>query len=418
MSTNSPETHSGAPFFLDSVLTNRRKSAFGLLVLTLVTGLALAGRWQFKALAESRQPTDVVSPPALVEVLRFEPEVVVSGLRYSAVVKEFRKSVLSFRVGGTLENLLQSPGPDGRPRSVQDGDQVARGAILARLDTADYRRDQSTAAERQAGAEARLEQARSDSAHARLEFDRYEKLVGKGAAARSEFDLAQATLRKAAASETAAERDLEASRIALQQAEANLSYCTLAAPFDATVASVYVDNFERVAANQRAFLLLDLSSVLISFAVPDTLVGKLAVGQPVDVRADSLPSERFDGVISLIGATADAQTRTYPIEVQIRNHGALRPGMIATVNFRSDRTACLLPLTAMLRDSLSKQHEVFRVVEEQGETVVRKARVEFDDIVDNRVVVRAEPGALAVGDRVVATGVHRLFDGQRVQIAH
>jgi multidrug resistance efflux pump len=66
------------------------------------------------------------------------------------------------------------------------------------------------------------------------------------------------------------------------------------------------------AAGQRAFLLLDLSSVVVSFSVPDGMVGQLAIGQPVDVTCDALSGRRFAGLIHKIGST-----RTYAVEVRV-----------------------------------------------------------------------------------------------------
>ena len=212
-------------------------------------------------------------------------------------------------------------------------------------------------------------------------------------------------------------RDVEAARIGLDQADANLAYCTLVSPFsEGTVSARYIDAGERVAPNQKAFLVLDLSRVVIAFGVPDTLVARLSLGQEVDVTCDALPAERFRGV-DKIASTADPQTRSFEVEIRIDEPRGLRPGMIATVSLRCAQQVCLLPLSSVVPVPGTGRYDVFRVSEEAGSTVVRRVAAEFDDVVDNRVAVRLASGSgLKPGDRVVATGTHGLFDGQSVQV--
>jgi RND family efflux transporter MFP subunit len=333
-------------------------------------------------------------------------------------VKEFAKAELSFRLGGTVESLLQVAGPDGPMHRVHEGDRVPKGAVLARLDPADYRRDRDEAAEKLASAEATLAKDEADSALARVEFRRADTLFRRSSATASEDDQARAKMLSAAATVAGDRRDVASYRIKLQQAEANLGYCTLTSPFaEGTVSARYVDAGERVAANQKVFLVLDLTRMVIAFAVPDTLVGRLALGQPVEVTCDALPAERFRGVVHKIGSTADSNTRTFAVEIRIDDPRGLRPGMIATVWLRREARVYLLPLLAIVPRSGTGEYDVFRVVEEGGRSLVRRVPVEFDDVVDNRVAVRLAAGdGLKPGDRVVATGTHRLYDGQPIHI--
>ena len=55
------------------------------------------------------------------------------GTRYSATIRPAAPLDLAFKTGGYLRELLQVRGADGRQRSVQEGDWVAKGTVLARL---------------------------------------------------------------------------------------------------------------------------------------------------------------------------------------------------------------------------------------------------------------------------------------------
>jgi len=160
-----------------------------------------------------------------------------------------------------------------------------------------------------------------------------------------------------------------------------------------------------------------VSSVVIAFGVPDTLVSQLEIGQTVDVDCDALPDARFVGVIHKIASMADPLTRTYPIEVRIDQPRGLRPGMVAIVQFRHDRKASLLPLTSVAPGDARQPYVVYRVIEEAGKLLARQVPVRLEGILDNRVAIRlGGPDSLAQGDRIVVTGIHRLHDGEMVQV--
>src|SRR5271157_1453487 len=215
--------------FFPHFLTTCRKLAVSTATLALVAAAAWAGRsW---LLGRMRSSEAAPATPATVRVVTLAPEVVVSALHYSAAVKEFEKAELSFRLGGTVESLLQVAGPDGQMHRVHEGDRVPRGSVLARLDPADYRRDRDEAAETLAKDEAQLAKDDADSELARSNLGRAEKLAVSGAIAKEELDQRRQTFRKDEAAVAGDRRDVESARIKLQQAEANLAYCTLTAPF-------------------------------------------------------------------------------------------------------------------------------------------------------------------------------------------
>ena len=92
----------------------------------------------------------------------------------------------------------------------------------------------------------------------------------------------------------AAQSEVETAQIELAKAEANLGYCTLKVPFnEGTVAARYVERDERVAIGQKAFLVVDVSSVVIAFMVPDALVGQISIGQHMEVTCDGAAGPVF-----------------------------------------------------------------------------------------------------------------------------
>lgn len=390
---------------------------FNITALTTVTIFAITGR----ELLARRADTLLIKPqaptPVSVEMTTIHPEKVASGRHYSGVVKELQRAELSFRVGGTIESLHQIQEPDGHSHNIHEGDTVRIGTPLAQLDLSDYRRQQSTAAAKLSNAKAKFAQAEADANFAAAELQRFEKVVERGGLTRSELENARAKRLTTLATLEASRHEIETARIALEQSTADLSYGTLTMPFsEGTVAARYIHAGERLAANQRAFLVLDVSSVIVAFAVPDTLVVQLRLGDILEVTTEAFPGLTFEGRIHKIGSTANEQTRSYDVEVRIDQPAGMRPGMFATVHFRHEMTAYLLPFTAIVPRSGTNEFDVFAVVQRDGQAIAHRIPVMINDVVDNRVSIQVDgESGLRDGQYVVTTGTHRLYDGQAVQ---
>ena len=87
----------------------------------------------------------------------------VQGLRYSASIQPFEQVSLAFKSAGYVRELGQAREADGRLRSLQQGDVVARGTVLARIDPADYLEKVNQAKAQLAEADATLTRAQADA---------------------------------------------------------------------------------------------------------------------------------------------------------------------------------------------------------------------------------------------------------------
>jgi len=401
--------------------TKRRKSTVGLAAVLVTIPLVLVGRIGMARLAASHDIEIPPAEPTPVRVQSVSESTVVAGTRFSGVVHELRKVELSFRVGGTVLELQHVTGAEGKTRDLHEGDRLPAGTLLARLDPADYQRERDNASQKLAAAESRLKQSQADREEAQSAYDRTANLAASKATTVAALDAAKTRRVVSEAAIEVAERDIASARIALQQCDENLRYCELTAPFEeSTVALRAIDAGQRVPAGQRVFVVNDLSSVVVSFAVQDSLLRNLAIGDKVDVTADGLPGKLFRGVVHKIGAVADERSRSYPIEVRIDAPAGLRPGMVATVHLRHERRAALVPLTAIVPLE-SGDAAVFRVTRAGERSVLRRVPIQIGDVLDNHVAVAldaASPAAesLHAGDEIVSTGVHRLREGEPVHV--
>lgn len=357
---------------------NRRKLARRLmLVLPLV---ALAGGCKGEAGTEK----EAVRP---VKVAIVEAGAGARTLSYSGVVRPRIESAMGFRVAGKIVE-----------RSVNVGDRIDVGQVVARLDETDL-----TLAENSAKAAVASARSRRDVANDNL--DRAKVLLPKAIISQAAYDTRRNEMDAAVAA-------LESAEAQLRQAANAVGYATLKADKAGIVTAVTGEPGQVVSAGQAVITLADAGETEIAIAVPETDSGRLAVGQNAKVTLWAGPQVSTPGRIREIGGQADAASRTYAVRVAVDGPPkSMRLGMTASVAMRLDEEAApvVVPLTALAEDS---GNPVVFVVDPVAKSV-RKMPVSIARVTSDGVQVA---DGLQSGDMVVTAGVQFLRDGMRVRL--
>lgn len=100
-------------------------------------------------------------------------------------------------------------------------------------------------------------------------------------------------------------------------------------------------------------VIYDMSYLKMEMAVDELDIGKVAVGQTVEITADALEGQTFSGVVdkvSINGTTAGGAT-SYPVTIIIENYGELKPGMNVSATIQGDMVpnALCIPVDAVNR---------------------------------------------------------------------
>jgi len=304
------------------------------------------------------------------------------GLTFPGTVRGSERAELSFQVPGRLVEL-----------PVDEGDQIARARLLARLDPTDF---EITIAE----AEATYNKSVSD-------YRRYQRLYEKEA-----VPLAEVELRRA-------QRDVTAAR--LQQARTNLGYTYLKAPFSGRIGKQYAENFEDVRANEPVLTLHRIDVVEVTIDIPESLVAGLRGDSPT-VRAfasfETHPDLEFPLTFKELSAQADTATQTYEAAFSMTQPTELRalPGMSTQVTIQRRDAADLaateftVPAQAVLQDDGSRM--MVWVVDPADNTVHARA-VEVGPVTGaTEIVVRS---GLENGEMIAATAVQQLREGMEIR---
>lgn len=328
---------------------------------------------------------------------------------------------------GTLQSgsqFMLAPKAGGRLRSlsVDIGDQVERGQVIAQLDDDEF--VQAVAEQRAAVdvSQAQLEDAEAQHVMRRRSFERVADLRRRSLASESEYDMARSESDAAAANVRVAQAQLAQREAALRGAEVRLSYTRVRAEWDARggdnvryVGERFVDEGANVSANAPIISIIDLDALRAVTFVTDRDFARLQVGQVTRIRSDARPGEEFEGRVERIAPLLREDSRQARVEILIANQERrLSPGFFVNVEVDVEQldNALVVPRDAITRHG--GQIGVFLLDDdfEGNEAEVRWVPV-VEGVRSADVVQVLEP---QISGRVVTLGQHRLSDGSRVRL--
>ena len=297
---------------------------------------------------------------------------------YAGEVRSRYETPLGFRIPGKVSARL-----------VDAGARVKSGDVLMRLDPVDT-------ALSAASAKAQLDLAQAD-------VERYRELRDKNFVSQAVLD-AKETAYKA----TKAQADLAANQSA---------YTELRADHDGVVAQVAAEVGQVVAAGQAVVRLARTDALEVAFAVPETRAQAVRSLKVAEVGLWAEGSRRYSAALRELSAVADPLTRTYSARVSILDPDEyVMLGMTANVTFpgetggvgASGTASCIqVPLTAIFQ---REGKPALWVVAADQTIALRPVKVaSFGE-----VTAVLESG-VAVGERIVVAGVHKLSSGEKIK---
>jgi RND family efflux transporter MFP subunit len=354
------------------------------------------------------------------------------GARYSASIAPGSQVELSFSVGGFVDKIAQVKGADGRTRNLQQGDSIARGAMLATVRAKDYsvKVDQANGQLAQARASLlttskQVTEAEVGAEKTRLDFERAQALFATQSttkteydSAKSQHDLYRAKIETAKSQLAVVQAQIAAAEAAQAAAAISRDDTLLRAPIDGLVLQRSCEVGQLLSPGKPAFVLADTSVVKALFGVPDLEIQSLKAGSALTVELDALPGRSFTGQITSISPSADQKTRLFEVEVSIQNaQRLLKVGMIASLTLASVTTGesvAVVPLNAIVRSKdKPDQYSLFVVEDQAGKQRGRLRSVVLGEAFGNRVAVVS---GVKVGDLVITSGGSRLVDGEPIQV--
>jgi membrane fusion protein (multidrug efflux system) len=361
-----------------------RKIGLGLLILLFVAGgtffvLSRRGGEQTVALA-SDTPSAADDSKAKDEDEE-EVRVPVEMVRAQA-----RDLPAYFKTTGSLEarrqvELISKAQGQITVLDVEEGDRVRSGAVLLELD----HREQDIL----------VDKARVLADTAKLELARIQNMAERGLATDRELEEAKQT-----AEVNAYEYDL---------AKVRLEDRIVRAPFDGQVTVRHVEVGQTVSLGQALVGVADISPLEVKLYLPEKVVGRLAIGQPVRIVSDVREDLALEGVVHRIAPVVDAATSTVKVTLRVEDpEDAVRVGSFVRARITTDvhEDAIAVPKRAIVAEAGAS----FVFVAEADS--VRKVEVATGYTDDEFIEILS---GVQTGEQVVTVGQGGLRDGSRVR---
>ncbi len=325
-----------------------------------------------------------------VKVFKVRRERITEKITYTSTLEAWLKINITPEVGGKIAGI-----------HVQEGDRVAKGQLLAELETESIRLQLKQA-------EAGVAVADANYADALRNKERMDRLIKENAVSEMQREKIQLACDAAAA-------QLEQARAGLNLARYALDVSIMKAPFAGVISSKNAEVGDVINPMMGGFsggaggvlTLMDYSRIKVDVDVSGQDIRLIQKGQEAVLRVGSFPGREFRGVVRAVNLTANPLSKKFGVEVVFDNpDSALRPGTFGDVVFevQSHENALVVPQIAVLENT-------YVFVAEGGRAVKKNVALG----IQNTTMIEILDG-LAEGDQVIVEGNFGLEDGASVQV--
>ncbi len=333
------------------------------------------------------------------------------------------KAAVSAKIPGRLAML-----------NVSEGSRVEKGAIIARLDNADYAAAVGQAEATLASAKATLIETQSDRDQLQREYVRVRDIHTQNPTLVSpqEVENAESKARQGDARVEAQKARVDAAAAALRVAQANLENTYIRAPFSGTVLRKEAEVGEVVAPSVGGGLtrgavvtMADLATLEVEVDVNEAYIARIHGNQSARITLDAYPDTAFRGTVRQIIPTADRQRATVQVKVSILDRD---PRILTEMGAKVEFLEPAAPVAAAAPGA-TRPVERPRIIvpaeavrSDGGRSVVwivRNGRLQSRDVDAGPVSgnFREIRSGLSGGEQLLVGGVETPKEGQRVKTA-
>jgi len=286
----------------------------------------------------------------------------------------------------TDNNVTVSPQSSGRLTnvSVEEGQAVRKGQVLARIDDAVIRRN--------------IEEVKTQLELATIMFEKQKNLYEKEIGTEVQY--------------LSAKNQKETLERRLETLKEQQDLTVIKAPMSGTIDQIISREGETVAPGQPVFRLVNNAKLSLVADLSEAYAPFVRRGDQVEVSFPIL-ERSFKARIKRVGQTIDPTNRTFEVEVALPSSADYKPNMFGqiAINDRTLDNALVIPQSLVQQ---SDDGSFVYVAEETSEGYVARRRIiETGLDYDGKVAISK---GLQPGERVVVAGYKNLSDGQLVNL--
>ncbi len=310
-------------------------------------------------------------PPINVVVYPVQPTTISDRINLPGVVEPWVHLNLLSKLNGTIEEVL-----------VDEGDQVKKGDIIARIEADDYR--------------IALAMAESSYSLAQSEYKRDAVMFKKGVVSSAELENRK--------------NRLELTKSEVEQRALQLERCDIISPMDGVISDLTAKEGLLLNVADPVAEIVQIDKLKAVIGIPESDVAKVAQLESIDLTIKALDDKKVVGVKHFLSPLSDNAARIYDLELRVENQEKdILPGMFvrAAIVKEQIQDALAVPLYSVI--SRNNKHYVF--VAEEG--VARKKEVQLGYLEGWRVHIKK---GLFPGAQVLVEGQRGVEDGQQISI--
>lgn len=408
-------------------ILNKKNLIIGLVVISVTVGCA--------SIFGKNKKSEVKQEVKNVKVEKVAVGSISTEVEYASKLNPVQEVTIFPKTGGKVASL-----------NVDIGDKVTAGQVLFTLDTAELQAqlqaqqasleasNANLAKTSDSGLQQQLTTSEQSVQKAQIAYnnakdicDKMEKLYDAGAISKQDLDNAKLKLDNCSVDLKAAQDNLNllieksgpqstqaaAAQVAQAQAGVNsaqiqLNNASTTTPITGIVSAKDVKVGQLASSQSGSVTIIDSSSFIAEVNVPDKVVGKIQVGQSVQVSVSALDNKKVTGVIDKISPNSNSKDNSYTVKVKIDNStGELKAGMFARVALPSEKKDNILTVP---NEALKMENNVnYLYLADNGK--VKKASVDVG--ISNEKVTEIT-GNIKEGMEVIVEGQNLLSNGDKV----
>jgi RND family efflux transporter MFP subunit len=329
-------------------------------------------------------------------------------LQATGYVVARRQATVAAQIIGTLTSV-----------SVEEGEHVKQGQVLARLDDTQYVAQLNAAQAQYGAAQAQIVKARATVKQDQADAARLDAVVARGYVSKQDAQQADTQVATDRALLDVAIRQAGAAAANVKLAQVSVGYTIIHAPFTGVVTIKDAEVGQIVSpytvGGGGIATIVDMNSLEVDVDVNETYISRVKPDMPVEAVLDAYPDWKIPAHVIAIIPSADKSKATVKVRIAIdQKDPRIIPQMGVRVSFLEKKDANRKPLPGVLvPKSAIVQRDgkdvVFVVKDGRVERTAVTAGADFSDL-------KQVTQGLSAGAEVVTTPPADLKDGEKVQV--
>lgn len=310
-----------------------------------------------------------------VEIKEMTPEFFARYFEVTGVIEALKDAYISPEINGQIQKV-----------SVQRGSRVKKGDLILKLNSDVIEKS--------------VDEIETSLELAKRIFSKQEELWEQNIGSELQYLEAKNAMQSLQARLATLEKQMEMAHVS--------------APFSGIIDDIMVKEGELASPGNPLVHLVNLSNMRVSANISEAYLSSLSKGDLVELRFPAYPEDLLKAGVTRLGEVIDPQTRTFTLEVELKNpREKLKPNMLTSVRVQDYKNnSSLVVPSNILRQDFNGTF-LFRISDENGSSKAQKVYVKRGITVQDQTMITE---GISAGDLVITKGFNLVSEGTPVRI--